>query len=286
LFKRIGSYSILVAIFLVLMLFAGCGDGQPAGLGEQGPEQLGEEGGGETVATPAEITVSAAASLTDALEEIKVMYEAESVNTLVMNYGSSGALQQQIEEGAPASIFISAAQKQMNDLQDQGLIDEDSRIDLLENLVVLIVPASDANADIVGFESLGADSLVNLAIGEPESVPAGRYANEILTALELWDGLESNDKLILAKDVRQVLTYVETGNVDAGIVYMTDALTTEKVKVIDSAPVGTHTPVTYPAAIIKDCAEQEAAEDFMAFLQGDKTAAVFDKHGFTFLAGK
>ncbi len=280
--KKTGKIGLLMTVFLVLMLLAGCGGGNlPAGSDLPGEE---EGGSGEPTASPAEITVSAAASLTDAMEEIKVLYEGESNNTLIMNYGSSGALQQQIEEGAPANIFISAAQKQMDMLQEQGLIAEESRIDLLENLVVLIVPANDANADITGFESLAADSLVNLAIGEPESVPAGRYAKEILSAIGLWDELEA--KLILGKDVRQVLTYVETGNVDAGIVYMTDALSSDQVKVIDAAPAGSHTPVTYPAAIVKGCDNPEAAEDFMIFLQGEKTAAVFQKHGFTFLAGK
>ncbi len=220
------------------------------------------------------------------MEEIRELYEEKSGHTLMMNYGSSGALQQQIEEGAPVDVFISAAQKQMDALQEKGLIDEESRIDLLENAVVLIVPGAGANEEITGFQSLAADSLVNLAIGEPESVPAGRYAKEILTTLELWVSLEAEEKLIYAKDVRQVLTYVERGDVDAGIVYMTDALSSDRVEVVASAPAGSHTPVTYPVAIVKDCAEREVAEDFMAFLQSEEAGALFDKHGFTFIAGK
>lgn len=277
--KKTSKISVLMTALLVLILFAGCGGGNlPAGFG------LPEEEGNGDVASPVEMTVSAAASLTDVMEEIKGLYEEKSGNTLLMNYGSSGALQQQIEEGAPADIFISAAQKQMDMLQEKGLIDEESRIDLLENAVVLIVPGDGANKDINDFQSLSADSVVNLAIGEPESVPAGRYAKEILTGLGLWDTLEG--KLVLAKDVRQVLTYVETGNVDAGIVYMTDAQSSEQVQVVARAPEGTHTPVTYPAAIVKGCAEQGAAEDFMVFLQSEETAAVFEKHGFTFIGGK
>ena len=281
--KKIGKISILLMAFLLLTVaLAGCGGGNPS----TGQEVSKEQGNGQPTTPPVEITVSAAASLTDVMEEIKELYEEKSGNTLMMNYGSSGALQQQIEEGAPVDVFISAAQKQMDTLQEKGLIDEESRINLLENAVVLIVPADGANEDITDFQSLAADSVVNLAIGEPESVPAGRYAKEILTALELWDALEAEEKLIFGKDVRQVLTYVERGDVDAGIVYMTDALSTDQVKVVAPAPAGSHTPVTYPVAIVKGCAEQEAAEDFMAFLQSEEAAAVFDKHGFTFIAGK
>lgn len=280
--KKTGKISVLVTAFLILTILAGCGGGDQS----IGSEPSGEQGNGQPVASPVEMTVSAAASLTDVMEEIKGLYEEKSGNTLMMNYGSSGALQQQIEEGAPADVFISAAQKQMDMLREKGLIDEESRINLLENAVVLIVPGNGANEDITDFQSLVADSVVNLAIGEPESVPAGRYAKEILTALELWDALEAGEILILGKDVRQVLTYVERGDVDAGIVYMTDALSSDQVKVVAPAPVGSHTPVTYPAAIVKGCAEQEAAEDFMAFLQSEETAAVFEKHGFTFIGGK
>jgi molybdate transport system substrate-binding protein len=286
--KKIGKISILLMAFLILTVaLAGCGEGNPPAGQEAPGEQGNGNGNSQSPAPPVEITVSAAASLTDVMEEIKGLYEGKSNHTLAMNYGSSGALQQQIEEGAPADIFISAAQKQMGTLQEKGLIDEGSRIDLLENAVVLIVPADGAdNEDIADFQSLAADSVVNLAIGEPESVPAGRYAKEILTSLELWEALEAEEKLVLAKDVRQVLTYVERGDVDAGIVYMTDALSSEQVKVVAPAPAGSHTPVTYPAAIVKESAGQDAAEDFMAFLQSEEIATVFEKHGFTFIAGK
>ncbi len=285
--KKTGKISLLAAAFLILTILAGCGGGnQPAG-SELPGEEGGAAGNGLPAASPVEITISAAASLTDVLEEIKGLYEGKSAHTtLAMNYGSSGALQQQIEEGAPAEVFISAAQKQMDMLQEKGLIDEESRIDLLENAVVLIVPADNGDESISGFDSLAADSIINLAIGEPESVPAGRYAKEILTGMGLWDALEAGEKLILGKDVRQVLTYVERGDVDAGIVYMTDALSSGRVKIVAPAPAGSHTPVTYPAAIIKGCAGQEAAEDFMSFLQSREAAAVFEKHGFTFIAGK
>ena len=259
---------------LLLTLPAGCANFSQSELPPPGREQV----------VPLTLTVSAAASLTDALEEIKGLYQTRTGHILVMNYGSSGALQQQIEQGAPVDLFIAAAQRQMETLQGKGLILAESRVELLGNEVVLIVPAVGKDGEIKDFNSLTADSLKLLAIGEPESVPAGRYAKEVLSSLGIWEMVEP--KLILAKDVRQVLTYVETGNVDAGIVYLTEALTSEKVTVISTAPAGSHSPVTYPAAIMAAANAQQAAEDFMAFLQGNTAKEIFEQHGFTFIAGK
>jgi molybdate transport system substrate-binding protein len=267
--------SVLITVFLLFALLSGCGSA---------PDLSKEQGSGLPENIPQELTLSAAVSLADAMEEIKGLYEKKSSNTLLVNYGSSGALLQQIEQGAPVDVFISAAQQQMDTLQDTGLILVESRVDLLENDVVLIIPAMNENKDIQDFQSLQKDSVRHLAIGEPESVPAGRYAKEVLTSLKLWDTLE--EKLILGKDVRQVLTYVETGNVDAAIVYMTDAQASDKIKVVAAAPTGSHTPVTYPAAIVKSTGRQRAAEDFMIFLQGEEAASLFEKYGFTFAAGK
>ncbi len=277
--------SLCLIILLIFILLTGCGTGDQSAAPAPASDPATEQEGGEAKVAPQTLTVSAATSLTDVMEEIKGLYETRSGHSLVMNYGSSGTLQQQIEQGAPADVFISAAQRQMNGLQEGCLILEESRVDLLENAVVLIVPASRDSNEITDFNSLTKESLKLLAIGEPESVPAGRYAKEVLNNLGLWEKLEN--KIILAKDVRQILTYVETGNVDGGIVYMTDALTTEKVKVIAPAPAGSYTPVTYPAAIVQGTAARQAAEDYMAFLQGNAEAReVFERHGFTFIAGK
>ena len=267
---------IYLTIFLMLIILVGCS--QPSHPASTGGQEQQEKTTSET------LTISAAASLTDVMEEIKKLYEENSVHSLEMNYASSGALQQQIEQGAPADVFISAAQRQMDTLEKKDLIMAESRMDLLQNAVVLMVPATERNKEITGFHSLTADNIRVLAIGEPEGVPAGRYAKELLNSLDIWDPLE--EKLILAKDVRQVSNYVETGNADAGIVYMTDAMSSNQVEVIAAAPDGSHTPVTYPAAITSNTSSYEAAADFMTFLQSEEAIELFEKSGFTFIAGK
>ena len=229
-----------------------------------------------------ELTILAAASLTDALTEIGQMYQLSHPDVKpVFSFAASGALQTQIEQGAPCDLFVSAAQKQMDALEEQNLLDADSRIDLLENKVVLIVPkGKEAPAS---FETIG-DAPV-IAIGEPGSVPVGQYSMEIFDALGLTEALTAEEgKLINAKDVREVLTYVATGNVDAGIVYATDAMTEENVTVMAQAPEGSHKPVIYPAAVITSSAQSESAKDFLAFLTTPSVSEVFSKYGFTALA--
>lgn len=226
---------------------------------------------------PAELTVSVAASLTDAMEEIKSIYAQEKPNvTITYNFGGSGALQQQIEQGAPVDLFISAATKNMDALESKGLLADGTRKDLLLNEVVLIVPKN--SAAIADFKDLTSDQIKRIALGEPASVPAGKYGQEILTALGIWDQVK--DKTVYAKDVRQVLNYVETESTDAGIVYQTDAKISDKVKVVAQAPSGSHTPVVYPLAIIKGSINTSAAQEFADFLVSDKAKAVFEKYGF------
>lgn len=272
--SNLARKAVIYVTFFLMLIALGCGADSPV------PDPQPQPGG----TTSQTLTISAAASLTDVMEEIKKLYEKNSVHRLVMNYGSSGALQQQIEQGAPADVFISAAQRQMNELEEKELIFSESRIDLLENAVVLIAPVSGRSNELTDFHSLTAASIGILAIGEPESVPAGRYAKEVLNSLGIWDTVEG--KLVLAKDVRQVLTYVETGNADAGIVYMTDATSSNQVVVITAAPGRSHTPVTYPAAIILSTSAHEAAADFMTFLQSAAAKELFEISGFTFIAGK
>jgi len=214
------------------------------------------------------LTISAAASVQTALQEIHFP------SPVVFNFGASGMLAQQIEHGAPADIFLSAAPKPMDSLDAHGLILRDTRRDLLRNRIVLIAPAQ---GPPVSFARLTEVKLV--AIGEPASVPAGDYARQVLTALGLWDRLQN--RLVLAKDVRQVLTYVENGDADAGIVYATDARESNKVRVAEIAPENTHTPVVYPVAVIKDSHNPAAARALVAFLRSPAARTVFERHGFT-----
>ena len=224
-----------------------------------------------------EITVSAAISLKDALDEIAHLYSTEHPNAEVhFNLGGSGTLQRQIEQGAPVDIFISASPKEMDSLQSQALLLPDTRKDLAQNSVVLIVPAG--SSSISGFQDLTKAAVKTVAVGEPPTVPAGKYAQEVLTHFGIFDQLKP--KLVLAKDVRQVLTYVETGNADAGIVYATDAKISKKVTVVATAPEDSHSPVVYPAALIKSSKNPGGAKMFLEFLGGEKAGAVFQKYGF------
>jgi molybdate transport system substrate-binding protein len=224
------------------------------------------------------LTISAAASLKDALVEIKPLYRQQKSNVgLAYNLGASGALQQQIEQGAPVDVFISAAPKQMDALQQKGLLLDGTRKDLLKNQLVLIVP-KDATG-ISDFKDLASDRIKKIALGEPKSVPAGKYAEEVLTSQKILDKVKT--KAVLAKDVRQVLNYVETGNTDAGIVYLSDAKSSDKVKVVATASEQSHAPVVYPIAILKNSKNVDAAKEFVQFLSSDTAKIVFEKQGFT-----
>ncbi|MGG4129590.1 molybdate ABC transporter substrate-binding protein [Paenibacillus illinoisensis] len=226
-----------------------------------------------------ELTISAAASLTDAMKEIETGYElAHPSVELNFNFGASGALQQQIEQGAPADIFVSAATKNMNALVDENLIAPSDQKNLLQNSLVAIVPAGSENA-VSSEQDLTADTVRTVAIGIPESVPAGTYAKEALTNAKLWDQLES--KLVQGKDVRQVLQYVETGNADAGFVYKTDALTSDQVKIAFEVDKNRYTPANYPVGIIEGTKHRTEAEQFYAYLQTPEVLDVFAKYGFS-----
>jgi molybdate transport system substrate-binding protein len=223
------------------------------------------------------VTVSAAISLKDSLDEIGKIYEkAHPGAKISFNYGGSGTLQRQIEQGAPVDIFFSAAEKQMDDLQSKDLVDAGTRRNIVANQLVLIVPAS--NTTIHTFEDLSSVSVKVLALGEPSTVPAGMYARQSLERLGLWGSVDR--KIVLAKDVRAVLTYVETGNADAGMVYQTDAQGSPKVRIVTVAPADSHDPIIYPAAIVKGVKNPSAAASFLAFLSSSAAREVFAKYGF------
>ena len=227
---------------------------------------------------PSKITVSAAASLKDVMDEIKTDYISKHQNVgIEYNFGSSGSLQQQIEQGAPADLFMSAASKQMDALEDKDLIIKDTRVDLLKNRVVLIVPSD--NNHVTSFEDLTKESVTKIGIGEPTSVPVGTYTMEVLNYYNLFEKIQG--KLVNGKDVREVLSWVETKNAEVGVVYETDAKVANGVKVVATAPEDSHKPVTYPAAVLKNSTNQQGAKDFLDYLKGDEAKAKFEKFGFT-----
>ncbi|PID06511.1 MULTISPECIES: molybdate ABC transporter substrate-binding protein [unclassified Sporosarcina] len=225
-----------------------------------------------------ELIVSAAASLTDALEELKGPFEeAHEGITVTYNFGSSGKLATTIENGAPSDVFLSASSQDMNNMEDKSLIVNESRIDFAENALVFITH-KDSDSTISSFEDIDPAAIDHIAVGEPESVPVGRYTKETFERLDLWDPLQ--DKLVLGSDVRQVLTHVEMGNVDYGVVYSSDAFISDNVKVLAEATADWHEPIVYPAAVVAESNNQEAAQQFLDYLTGDKGEKTLQKFGF------
>jgi molybdate transport system substrate-binding protein len=234
-------------------------------------------------ATPVTLNVSAAASLTDALKELNTLYVQINQNvTVTPNFASSGTLQTQIQNGAPCDVFISAAPAQMDNLQKGQLIVGNNRKNLLLNKVVLVAPGANP-LGLKSFSDLAGDSVKKIAIGDPKSVPAGTYAQQIFDELGITAKIQS--KLILGSDVRQVLTYVESGNVDAGVVYSTDAKTSTKITVVANGPDDVNAKIVYPVAVIKASKVAEAARKYEDFLFSTDAKAVFEKYGFS-MAGK
>lgn len=232
-----------------------------------------------SAAAKTSLTIASAASLTDVTKEIAAQYKKVEPNvTLTFTYGSSGALQTQIEQGAPVDIFMSAAAKQMDALDKKSLIDKSTRVNLLENKLVLITPKS-STLGIKSFNDLATAKVKKIAIGDPASVPAGQYAQQVFTSLKITDKVKS--KLNQGTDVRQVLTWVESGNVDCGIVYLTDAKTSKNVAVVCEAPAGSCSKVVYPVAVLKNSKQAAAAESFIKYMQTSEIATLYQNYGFT-----
>lgn len=258
--KRI--FTLIAWISLAFLVVVGCNQVTTAPTSTQAKSSL---------------TVSAAASLKEVMGEIEQIYTTQQPNvTITYNFGSSGSLQQQIEQGAPVDIFISAASQQMDALEEKGLIATDTRKNLLSNQVVLIAPK---NTPLADFKELTSAQVKKIALGEPKSVPAGKYGQEVLTFLKIFNLLKP--KLVFAKDVRQVLAYVETGNVDAGIVYTTDARLSNSIKVVATAPPQSHSPIIYPVAVIKDSKNINTAKNFVQFISSKSATDIYQKYGFT-----
>ena len=230
-----------------------------------------------------ELTVSAAASLTNAFKEIGTSFEASQANTtkakVLMNFASSGALMQQIAGGAPVDVFASAAQREMNELEKKGLVIVSTRRDFAANGIVLIKPAS-SKAALKGFEDLKNTGIKKIAIGNPASVPAGMYAQEALKYFKIYDDIK--DKLIFGEHVRQVLDYVARGEVDAGVVFSTDAMVRSKeVTIVAPAPGKSHKKILYPVAVVKDSKKIDLSKSFIDFLVSPEGKRILAKYGFT-----
>lgn len=226
---------------------------------------------------PVTILVAAAASMQPSLEELKVLFQDKYPwVTVEGTYDSSGKLQTQIEEGLDADVFLSAAMKQMNALKEKNMVDEETILPLLENKVVLIVPKN-IDSKVTSFDDvLNADKI---AIGDPASVPAGQYAKEIFENLGIFNKVE--EKASLGTNVTEVLNWVAEGSADAGIVYATDAATTDKVVVVANAPDGTlKNPVIYPIGIVSASKKKEAAKLYVEFLQSEEAKVILEKYGF------
>lgn len=252
------TLSMLLVVILILGCLAGCGKNESAS---------------------GEVVLAAAASLKNAFEkELIPAFNAKYPDVKITGtYDSSGKLQTQIEEGLAADLFFSASTKQMNALTEKEYINTESRTDLLENKIVLIVPKGGEN----GFSKF--EDIVNaevVAIGDPESVPAGQYAKEALTTLGIWDTVEA--KASLGTNVTEVLNQVAASSAGAGVVYATDAASmADQVTVIASAPDGALAkPVIYPVAMLKNSPNPDAAKLFLDFLKSDEACAVFEKYGF------
>src|SRR5499426_1352132 len=227
-----------------------------------------------------EILVSAAASLTDVLNTISKSYQAKSKNTARFNFGPSSGLARQIEEGAPADIFFSADVPQMDGLDKKGLLEPGTRKNLLSNQLVIIVPA-DSKLPITSPRDLLNAEVKRIALAEPSSVPVGVYSSKYLTDEGLWDQVKP--KVVPVQDVRATLASVESGNVEAGFVYKTDAAVSKKVKIVYEVPIDKGPRITYPVAIVKESKQKDAARDFMNYLSSAAAKDSFKKFGFVVL---
>ncbi|SPF36520.1 molybdate transporter subunit; periplasmic-binding component of ABC superfamily [Syntrophobacter sp. SbD1] len=227
------------------------------------------------------VTVFAAASLTNALTEIGKLFEEKKMGGFIASFLSSSTLAKQIENGAPANVFISADEKWMDYLAKEKLIDSSTRFNLLGNRLVLIAPADSKVGEVnisKSFDLAGLLAGGKLAMGDPDHVPAGIYGKEALEKLGVWQSIQGN--VARESDVRAALTLVELGEAPLGIVYATDAAVTKKVKVVGTFPEQSHPPIIYPAALVAGN-ETQVAKSFLEFLKTPQARAVFEKYGFS-----
>jgi len=228
-------------------------------------------------ACAAEITVFAAASLTDSLRQIAAVYERASGDKIVFNFGASSTLARQIEAGAPADLFFSADEAQMNILAKQGLVDPATRQDRLGNSLVVVVP-NDSSLRITSANDLANANVKQIALADPRAVPAGVYAKAWLQKLHLWPAIEP--KVVPTENVRAALAAVASGNVDAGVVYKTDAAISRSVKIAYEVPRADGPDIRYPMALVKGLQEPGAAKKFLDYLASEEAGQIFLRYGF------
>jgi molybdate transport system substrate-binding protein len=230
-----------------------------------------------TAQSNASLLVSTAASLKNVMEEIKGNYqESKPGITINYNFGASGGLLQQIQQGVPSDIFISAGKKQVDTLEQSGKLVAGTRSILAKNRLVLIVPSN--KVGITSFLDLAKDNIKKIAIAEPRSVPAGEYAEQVLKKLSIYEKVKA--KFVYGNNVHQVLAAVESGNADAGLVYRTDAAISSKVKTVVAADEKYHSQIGYPMAVLKQSKNVAAATDFVKYLGSDRAKDVLKKYGF------
>lgn len=290
--------SLFLALTMVLALGA-CSGGQSAQPSAAPSAPAASEPAAtptpEPAAEPVELTVFAAASMTETMNQIAEMYKEVAPNvTLVYNFDSSGTLKTQIQEGAVCDLFISAAQKQMNQLDaskdaEGGNVDgldfvlQGSRINLVENKVVLVVPEGNP-AGVTSYEDVATDKVKLIALGNSD-VPVGQYSEEIFTSMGVWDQLNADQKITFGTNVKEVTSQVAAGAVDCGVIYATDAASAiaagDKMEVVAEAPAGSHKQVIYPAAVLNISEHQEEAQAFLDYLQTDACTQVFESVGFS-----
>lgn len=258
-FKKL-SLAIVFTIALFSLVFVSCSSSTPK-----------EEKPAEKQATT--LRVFAAASLKESLNEIKSDFESKENAKLEYNLAGSGTLANQIVESDVADVFISASKSHMKIVSDKALAENET--DLFKNKLVLIAPKDSTNVTSISDIS----KVKNLAIGETKSVPVGKYSEEALKNLKIWDRLQKDKKILMGKDVKAVLAYVENGEVDAGIVYLSDSVTSDKVKVVATFEDKDHSPIVYPAAIIKNSPNKDLAQKFLDYVKANPDK--FEKNGFT-----
>lgn len=269
--KKLGILSLVICIVLGMV---GCSSGNSSSSSSSAASSAASSSSSEDGAI--ELNISAAASLQEAMVEIETEFKKVNPDVkLVVNLGSSGSLMQQIQEGAPCDVFISAGAKQMDQLVSDGIVAEDASKTLLTNDLVLVAAKGEK---VDSLDALKGDDIEKIAIGDLESVPAGKYAKEVLDNTKLYGDVE--DKLVLAKDVKEVLSWVQQGSADVGFVYLSDTTGVDDIDVVLTTDEDTHSTIAYPIAVLKETKQADAAQQFEDFMLSDEGQAILEKYGF------